>query len=352
MGDADGIAKSSRALAKVQEDLNKPAEAIFNYSTARDNSLKTQNFTANSLNNNDVSRLSTGARVELQKGYLLNNIKLGMINKDTNEIVSGYSMIGTINLRNRNTFGALDAFNNAYNFSKGNIVQAHATINRSRIYTWDRKTSGRPLKPKKVFLGEGFVQNSTALKAKEITSLADIYIKTNEDSTAIRLLKESYALSVTNGHTLEARVSLEKLDSIYQSTGRNSLSLPLYKDFLTRLPGIISKDSSLADDRIIAETETKIKQLETEKALKDDMIRRKNVFNYWLLGSMIVLVLFTGVVLYMLKRLRIKNKKIALQSLRREMNPHFIFNSLNSINQFIANNNELEANQYLAKFSR
>jgi len=33
------------------------------------------------------------------------------------------------------------------------------------------------------------------------------------------------------------------------------------------------------------------------------------------------------------------------------MNPHFIFNSLNSINQFISNNNELEANRYLTKFS-
>jgi LytS/YehU family sensor histidine kinase len=53
----------------------------------------------------------------------------------------------------------------------------------------------------------------------------------------------------------------------------------------------------------------------------------------------------------MLRKLRIRNKKIALQSLRREMNPHFIFNSLNSINQFIAGNNELEANRYLTKFS-
>ena len=34
------------------------------------------------------------------------------------------------------------------------------------------------------------------------------------------------------------------------------------------------------------------------------------------------------------------------------MNPHFIFNSLNSVNQFIATNNELEANQYLTKFSK
>lgn len=34
------------------------------------------------------------------------------------------------------------------------------------------------------------------------------------------------------------------------------------------------------------------------------------------------------------------------------MNPHFIFNSLNSVNQFIAQNNELEANKYLSSYSR
>lgn len=33
------------------------------------------------------------------------------------------------------------------------------------------------------------------------------------------------------------------------------------------------------------------------------------------------------------------------------MNPHFIFNSLNSINQFIAQKDELSANSYLTKFS-
>jgi LytS/YehU family sensor histidine kinase len=49
--------------------------------------------------------------------------------------------------------------------------------------------------------------------------------------------------------------------------------------------------------------------------------------------------------------IKTKNKKIALQSLRREMNPHFIFNSLNSVNQFIAQNNELEANKYLTSYS-
>jgi two-component system sensor histidine kinase YesM len=49
--------------------------------------------------------------------------------------------------------------------------------------------------------------------------------------------------------------------------------------------------------------------------------------------------------------IKTKNKEIALQSLRREMNPHFLFNSLNSVNQFIAQNNELEANKYLTSYS-
>ena len=49
------------------------------------------------------------------------------------------------------------------------------------------------------------------------------------------------------------------------------------------------------------------------------------------------------------------NKKVAelqMTSLRLQMNPHFIFNSLNSIQYFIYNNNKEEAGEYLTKFSR
>lgn len=39
-----------------------------------------------------------------------------------------------------------------------------------------------------------------------------------------------------------------------------------------------------------------------------------------------------------------------MQALQAQMNPHFIFNSLNSINRFILQNNKAEAADYLAKF--
>ena len=70
----------------------------------------------------------------------------------------------------------------------------------------------------------------------------------------------------------------------------------MYKDFLKELPGVMAKDSSLTDNKIIAETEQRLKLLETEKGLKDDLIRKKNVLNYWLTGSIIILALFLGVV--------------------------------------------------------
>jgi streptogramin lyase len=44
--------------------------------------------------------------------------------------------------------------------------------------------------------------------------------------------------------------------------------------------------------------------------------------------------------------------EIEMQALRAQMNPHFIFNSLNSINRFILQNNKAEASEYLTKFSK
>jgi ligand-binding sensor domain-containing protein len=44
--------------------------------------------------------------------------------------------------------------------------------------------------------------------------------------------------------------------------------------------------------------------------------------------------------------------ELEMQALRAQMNPHFIFNSLNSINRFILQNNKPMASEYLTKFSK
>ena len=335
----------------MQEDLNKNKEAKINYNTAQANTIITGDSVNNKLNANDFGRLSKPDSFIFQKRALQDNIALSWANKDTVDLINAYSRMADIDLKNYGFAGAVQSYNNVYKLSQNKPELALRFNQKITDVYLKQKNFAQAIETKKQVLEEPFVKNSTQIKASEITSLADIYIQKKEDSTAITLLRESYNISVKNGHTLEAKKCVEKLDSIFRSSGKREMSLQLYKTFLTQLPDIINKDSSLVDNKIITETEERLKQLEVEKNLKDDLIKKKNVFTYWLIGSLVVLLSFIAVILFVLKKLRIKNKKIALQSLRREMNPHFIFNSLNSINQFIANNNELAANQYLTRFS-
>jgi ligand-binding sensor domain-containing protein/anti-sigma regulatory factor (Ser/Thr protein kinase) len=81
---------------------------------------------------------------------------------------------------------------------------------------------------------------------------------------------------------------------------------------------------------------------------------------WWLRG--IALLLIATIVVFFIKRslhnIRKEaalNQKIAeseMTALRAQMNPHFIFNSLNSINSFIVENKTHLASDYLTKFSR
>jgi streptogramin lyase len=76
---------------------------------------------------------------------------------------------------------------------------------------------------------------------------------------------------------------------------------------------------------------------------------------YFLAALLILGSLYLIISLY-LRNMRNKNRHIndelRLQALRGQMNPHFIFNSLNSINYFISNNDKISANRYIADFSR
>lgn len=72
--------------------------------------------------------------------------------------------------------------------------------------------------------------------------------------------------------------------------------------------------------------------------------------------SLFIIFLVTGIIILYIRQLkqreRQKQDTLRLQALRGQMNPHFIFNSLNSINYFISNNDKLSANRYIADFSR
>lgn len=349
LNDKFNIEKATRRLAQSQEKQNKISPAISNYSTAAQMSYSKK---SKAVNSNDVARLSSPAP-EVKAEAIQNNINLSTKENEQAGLAESYSQLADVNIQQKDVSKAEMNLNNAYKISKKEAPQQALAINQklADLYVENRNFD-KAIEAKKKVLKEDFVKENSQEKVNQIQELADIYIKKNDPQEAVTLLKNAYGIALEKGHTLEAQRSVKKLDSLYAISGNTNASVQLYRDFLGKLPNLVSKDRSLVDNKVLEDTEQRISQLEKEKELKDELIRKKNVFNYGLIGALIIL---TGLIIFIfrtLKNVQIKNKKIALQSLRREMNPHFIFNSLNSVNHFIATNNELEANQYLTKFSK
>lgn len=349
LNDKQNLEKVIRKLAQSQENQNKLKSAVRNYETASNIGYSQKN---KALNSNDVSRLSSSS-AEKKSEAIQKNIDISRKGKENDDLAASYSQMAELNVQQNNIPKAAENLNNAYEISKDQTPQQALGINQklAEIYV-DKKDYDKAIETKKKALKEDFVKKNSQEKVTQIQELADIYIKKDDKREAITLFKNAYQISIDKGHTLEARKSVAKLDSLYKTSGNIDSSIQLYRDFLGRLPNLVKNDRSLTDAKILEETESKISQLEKEKELKDELIRKKNILNYGLLATLFLLLILIGFIIWTLKKVKIKSKKIALQSLRREMNPHFIFNSLNSVNQFISTNNELEANQYLTRFSK
>lgn len=348
-GDKKSLETVIRKLAQSQEKQNKITPAIANYSKAAQMSFTKE---SRAVNANDAARLSSPS-TELKVEAIQNNIDISKKENDKGDLAESYSQMAEVNIQQKNIPKAEENLNNAYKISKEQAPQQALEINKKLTdFYVEHKDFDKAIEAKKKVLKEEFVKDNSQEKINQIQELANIYIKKNDTEEAMNLLKNAYTLAIDKGHTMEAQKSVQKLDSLYSISENTDASVHLYRDFLGKLPGLVSKDRSLVDSKILEDTEQRISQLEKEKQLKDELIHKKNIFNYSLIGALILLLVLIGFIFWTLKKVQIRNKKIALQSLRREMNPHFIFNSLNSVNQFIATNNELEANQYLTRFSK
>ena len=105
-------------------------------------------------------------------------------------------------------------------------------------------------------------------------------------------------------------------------------------------------------------------QGEVDLLMKDYLLQtseqkllKNQVRNQWIfIGLLVALLSAVAIGLWSVRKQSIGRKRanqmLQLKSLRAQMNPHFIFNALTSINNFIAKQDDRSANKYLSDFSR
>jgi two-component system sensor histidine kinase YesM len=345
---AEDKIRVTRSIAKVQENQKKFDSAIKNYEIA---GAIAEDKNEEKINQNDANRLRTQASPVTQAEYVNSNIELLKRDNKIDEVAAAYVQKAENSLQQKNKIVAIESYNKALAYAKDKPEEVIKIKNEiAKVYASDSQFE-KAIGISERLLAEAKTKQDFTTQIKQLQSLAKLYFKKEEPKKAVVSLKEAYDLASKNGNSTEAKKSLSALIEYYKTKGDDKESIALYEQFFKNFDELIQSDTTLIDAKTFQVTEDKIRQLEKEKTLKDELITKKNTFNYFLLGSILLLLLLFLFIVKALYSIKTKNKEIALQSLRREMNPHFIFNSLNSVNQFISENKELEANKYLTSYS-
>jgi len=204
----------------------------------------------------------------------------------------------------------------------------------------------------------------------------------NNDS-AISYARKGLVMSVQTKSKPHIRDSYEILYTVYRALRQTDSAFYYYQSYIAMKEAVMNDQTR---GKLAAyEYEHKIELLDKEKLISDQHLRiqqqqfeQESFQKKILLGSIIALIL-TGVIVFRAIMFKRKNEKLQLenelrmqqlqnektkaemqrqatelemQALRSQMNPHFIFNCLSSINRFILKNEMETASDYLTKFSR
>ncbi|WP_422106229.1 tetratricopeptide repeat-containing sensor histidine kinase [Winogradskyella sp.] len=194
--------------------------------------------------------------------------------------------------------------------------------------------------------------------ASSYISLGQLEIELNQIPEAETKLRKGLEVSQTYNLKSAEASSSRLLSEIFQKKGNYKAALDYYQNAVDIENTILTEQNlQYVNDIVIQyENENKNNQIkalasENEK-VRQRLERNKNVFWY----SMLVLVLIVTVMFIISRTRTLKQDKQILtleqDMLRSQMNPHFIFNSLNSIKLYIINNEKENAVYYLNKFSK
>jgi tetratricopeptide (TPR) repeat protein len=320
----------------------------------------------------------TERRIDMSEAYyqmkdydnaiaVLDEIKLG---KDANKTFEAkiQNQKAKIYAQTNQVQKAVDAYESSQNTIRGNNVPLQK--NEEQSLKIAKEEVADVLHEQQLYDDEiNFRNNSLEFnlesnKLKDVTEdkigLGKALAAKGDNEAAIREFEGAVRLADTLNTPKEKAQAFLALANIYEDDNRPRQALFAYKKYSEA----VEQHESQIQHQLAERAELLKKQRDIEELTKDvaigkneETIVQKTVFNQRLiiygLIVIIVIVLVTSYFIYKnAQASKTANQLLALKSLRSQMNPHFIFNALNSVNHFIAQNDERTANKFLSEFSR
>lgn len=189
-------------------------------------------------------------------------------------------------------------------------------------------------------------------------NLASTYREQKNFDKAIELLNRSLKLAEEIQSKEDIKQAYAGLKEYYKDKGDFEKALLAEEQYTVYNDSVVKEQNTKVVNELQEHYKAEVRQKEIHHLQEANVqLEEKSTLRYSLLivslGAFLLILL---VVFFYLKHLKArqqrKQKELEQKALRAQMNPHFIFNSLNSIQRMYIEGNEDLANDYMADFSR
>ncbi|KAF0128377.1 MAG: signal transduction histidine kinase LytS [Bacteroidetes bacterium] len=201
--------------------------------------------------------------------------------------------------------------------------------------------------------------------AKASMNLGSIAFERARLSDARAFYMQSLVLNKQQNYLFQQMENLQGLSRVEEKDNNHVKALEYYKEYLLLNDSLfnIQKQEQITAIEGKLNLQLKEEELQNQALLieqQNNVLRqgRERMVYLAVVGFLLIIII---VILFSRNRLKQSREKALLEQkqleteyrlLRSQMNPHFLFNALNSIQAFISENNTMQAELYLSKFAR
>ena len=215
-------------------------------------------------------------------------------------------------------------------------------------------------------------QNNRWELMRVLLDAAKAYEGKKNEATALQYVGECFSIAQKANAKQYMKEGYLLLSKIYNHLQKNDSAYFFIQQYTALQDSIMNKQFMfrLSNYKKQADFKKQLEQvtlLDKDNKIKEEKLKHASLLK-WILILGLLIVALSGFIVYRNLTMKRKNEKLEnqkkqselnqkateleMQALRAQMNPHFIFNCLSSINRFILKNETEAASDYLTKFSR
>lgn len=214
------------------------------------------------------------------------------------------------------------------------------------------------------------ISGDYGIQASSLGGQGEAFLHLKEYGKAKDFCEKGLAIARQQQSIIYEKEIMQILSDIYKAERRYDKALEAWQQYIILRDSILNaeKRTEIARNEIQHEFEKKEALIKTEnekrEAIAGAEIRRQRLIKNAAMSGGAGLLMAGSFIFVLYKRRRDAEKQtteaelkaeilnVEMKALRAQMNPHFIFNSLNSISNYISRNDIKAADDYLLRFAR